>query len=62
MKVKLLGDTQGHVPSFFSSGEKVAIIGFREAFRGGNADNIIHVSNGKVEGWVKPSNIQKDDN
>jgi hypothetical protein len=58
MWVVLLGDSQGYVPSSFKPDEEVTIIGFRESFKDGSSDHIIEVSNGKREGWVKPSNIQ----
>jgi hypothetical protein len=46
--------------AFRNPGEKVTIIKFREAFGDRNSDHIILVSNGTNEGWVKPSNIQKN--
>ena len=60
MSVVLIGDSRGYVPSSFNAGEEVTIIGFREAFKDYNSDDIILVSNGTNEGWVKPSNIQKN--
>jgi hypothetical protein len=60
MKVILLGDSRGYIPSFFNPGEEATIIGFRECFKDGNSDHIIQVRNGTNEGWVKPSNIQKN--
>jgi hypothetical protein len=59
MSVVLVGDTQGYVPSDFKPEEEVIIGGFREAFKSGNSDHIVLVSNATREGWVKPSNIQK---
>jgi hypothetical protein len=46
--------------AFRNPGEEVTIIKFREAFGDRNSDHIILVSNGTNEGWVKPSNIQKN--
>jgi len=58
MDVVLLGDSRGYVPDQFKHGEKVTIIEFTKPFSSGHSDNIIKVSNGSWEGWVKPSNIQ----
>jgi hypothetical protein len=59
MKVTLLGDSRGYVPSGFQHGQEVEIVGFTEPFKGGESDHIIEVTDGKKDGWVKPSNIQR---
>ena len=59
MRVALKGDVRGHVPTHFKPGEEVTIMDFRKSFTGGSADNIIQVSNGQRDGWVKPSNIKE---
>jgi len=59
MQVVLLGDSRGYVPSGFHHGQEVRIVGFVEPFKNGGSDNIIEVADGKHEGWVKPSNIQR---
>jgi hypothetical protein len=58
MKVVLLGDSTGYVPSGFRPGEEVTIVGFQEPFKRGASDHIVEVTNGAVTGRVKPSNIQ----
>lgn len=60
MKVTLLGDSRGYVPSGFTPGEEVTITEFREAFKQGTSDHVICVTNGANTGWVKPSNIQRN--
>lgn len=60
IKVVLLGDSRGYVPSSFKPGEEVILIKFREPFKDGNSEHIVLVSSGTMEGWVKPSNIQKN--
>jgi hypothetical protein len=59
MKVVLLGDSRGYVPSGFSPGDEVTIVGFTEPFKKGESDHIVEVSNEANQGWVKPSNIQR---
>jgi hypothetical protein len=59
MMVELLGDSRGYVPSGFRPGERAEILAFRQPFDKGPTDHIIRVSNGKTDGWVKPSNIAK---
>jgi hypothetical protein len=58
MKVVLLGDSRGYVPSGFNPGQKVTILEFSEPFSNSRTDHIIKVSDGSHEGWVKPSNIE----
>ena len=60
MTVVLLGDSRGYVPSGFSPGDEVTIMGFTEPFKNGESDHIIKVGNASLQGWVKPSNIQRD--
>jgi TIR domain len=62
MRVVLLGDSRGYVPSGFDHGQEVSIVGFTEPFKDGESDHIIRVSDGKRSGWVKPSNIQRSIN
>jgi hypothetical protein len=62
MQVVLLGDSRGYVPSWFRHGQQVRIVGFAEPFKDGESDHIIEVTDGKHEGWVKPSNIQRKRN
>ncbi|MBI5005171.1 MAG: hypothetical protein HZC03_01020 [Candidatus Lloydbacteria bacterium] len=57
MKVELVGDSRGYVPSGHQSGEKVTIVGFSEPFEKGESDHVIMVSGGGKTGMVKPSNI-----
>ncbi|HXJ47832.1 MAG TPA: hypothetical protein VNF91_01570, partial [Candidatus Acidoferrum sp.] len=59
MKVVLLGDSRGYVPSGFSPGDEVMIVGFAEPFKGGTSDHIVQVTKDSERGWVKPSNIQR---
>jgi hypothetical protein len=58
MTVVLLGDSRGYVPSGFSPGDEVTIVGFTEPFKSGESDHIVKVSSKSKQGWVKPSNIQ----
>jgi hypothetical protein len=60
MHVVLLGDSRGYVPSGFSPGDEVTIVGFGEPFKNGESDHIVEVSEGEHRGWVKPSNIQRN--
>jgi len=60
MTVVLLGDSRGYVPSGFSPGDEVLIVGFTEPFKKGESDHIVKVRNKSREGWVKPSNIQRN--
>jgi len=60
MKVVLLGDSRGYVPSGFSPGDEVTIVGFTEPFKDGESNHIVNVRNQSHEGWVKPSNIQRN--
>jgi hypothetical protein len=59
MQVVLLGDSRGYVPSGFRHGQEVRIVGFAEP---GETDHIIEVTDGKHDGSVKPSNIQRATN
>jgi hypothetical protein len=59
MEVVLLGDSRGYVPSGFSPGDEVTIVGFTEPFKNGESDHIVKVSNKSTQGRVKPSNIQR---
>jgi hypothetical protein len=59
MRVVMLGDSRGYVPHGFKHGEEVTIDGFTEAFKRGETDHIIRVTNGTRVGWVKPSNVEK---
>ena len=47
------------MPSGFRHGQKVHIVRFAEPFKDGESDCIVEVTDGKHEGWVKPSNIQR---
>jgi hypothetical protein len=60
MTVVLLGDSHGYVPSGFSPGNEVTIVGFTEPFKNGESDHIVKVGNKSWQGWVKPSNIQRN--
>ena len=59
MRVTLLGDSRGYVPSGFRDRQEAQIVGFAEPFKEGRSDHIIQVSDEKQEGWVKPSNIDR---
>src|ERR1700694_4400449 len=59
MMVVLLGDSRGYVPSGFSPGDEVTILGFTEPFKNGESDHIVRVGNKSQQGWVKPSNVQR---
>jgi hypothetical protein len=59
MTVVLFDDSRGYVPSGFSPGDEVTILGFTEPFKNGESDHIVKVSNESTQGWVKRSNIQR---
>ena len=50
IKVVLLGDSRGYLPSSFKPGEEVILTKFREPFKDGNSHHIVLVSNGTLEG------------
>lgn len=60
MKIVLLGDSRGYVPSGFKPGQEVTIVGFVEAFKHGESDHIVSVTDGTHTGRIKPSNIQRN--
>jgi hypothetical protein len=57
MRVALCGDSRHYVPGGFRHGENVEIVAFRQPFQDGVSDEIICVTNGGHDDWVKPSNI-----
>jgi hypothetical protein len=65
-KVLLVGDSQGYIPSGHTSGQRADVIALTEPFLQGpkgtnTSDRVIQVNSGGIIGWIKPSNVDKED-